>query len=59
MKKSKSLGINAALLLSSLLLFSQASQLELPYLVKEYLVLWIIKLYFATTYFIIPKFKQS
>ncbi|MGD1865972.1 MAG: hypothetical protein ACFB0D_15590 [Phormidesmis sp.] len=58
MKKPKVSAKNAALLLGGIILFSQVSSLELPYLAREYLVLLVIKLYFATTYLIIPKLKQ-
>lgn len=50
---------NVALLLVSLVLFSQVSHTDWPYLAREYVVLLVIQLYFLTTYLIIPKLKEK
>ncbi len=56
-KKMKTSGKHLALLLLSILLFSQVSSTHLPYLAREYVVLFIIQLYFMATYLVIPKLK--
>ncbi len=55
MKKIKASGKNIVLLLLGVLLFSQVSNTNLPYLGREYLVLFVIQLYFVATYLVIPK----
>lgn len=57
MKKIKASGKHLALLLLSILLFSQVSNTNLPYLGREYVVLFVIQLYFIATYLVIPKLK--
>jgi p-aminobenzoyl-glutamate transporter AbgT len=60
MKKIKTLSKkNIVLLLVGLVLFSQVSQTDWPYLAKEYVVLIAIQLYFVTSLFIIPRLKDD
>ncbi len=59
MKKNRLSKKNAALLLVGLVLFSQVSYTDWPYLAREYVVLLVIQLYFLTTYLIIPKLKDK
>ena len=47
------------LVLASFVLFPQVSGTELPWLAKEYIVLFFVKLYFVTTCVIIPRLKES
>jgi len=53
-KKIKTSGKHLILLLLSILLFSQVSSTHLPYLAREYAVLFVIQLYFMATYLVIP-----
>lgn len=59
MKKIKTYSKNLALLLAGLILFSQISSTHLPYLVREYVVLIVIQLYFAIDLIILPKLKAN
>ncbi|MGD1897729.1 MAG: hypothetical protein ACFB16_12345 [Phormidesmis sp.] len=56
-KKIKASGKHLVLLLLSVLLFSQVSNTNLPYLGREYVVLFIIQLYFVATYLVVPKLR--
>lgn len=58
MKKIKISTRSAVLLLAGIVLFSQVSSLNAPYLAREYIVLLVIQLYLATTYFVLPKLKE-
>ncbi len=52
--KSKPSGKHLVLLLLGVLLFSQVSSTHLPYLAREYVVLFVIQLYFMATYLVVP-----
>lgn len=58
MKRVKVSKHNAVLILAGILLFSQVSSLNAPYLAREYIVLLVIQLYLATTYFVLPKLRE-
>ncbi len=49
----------AGLLLVGLVLFSQVSQTDWPYLVKEYVVLVVLQLYLVTAFVVIPKLRTD
>ena len=56
MNRTKVSTQNVLSILIGVALFSQMSNLDIGYPAKEYLTLIVLKLYFATVYFIFPRF---